>query len=169
MSDITTGDITTTLAALVIALAAIDPSPQPVPANIYNWPVDFDNLGNINYDTFPFIIVAQVVNRWFPFTDVAHSLTSNTWPAEINIALAEGPLSKLEAAQAAEKLQVPWVKALATVLSANRSMDGNTIAIGTGEQLYRYRIGHWNWDNAQVFWGLRAEVTMIQQHSMSAS
>lgn len=162
-------DITTTLAALATALATIDPSPQPVPANIYNWPVDFDDFVTIDYTTFPFIIVAQVVNRWFPFADVAHSLTSNTWLAEINIALAEGPLSRIEAAQAAEKLQVPWVKAAATVLSANRSMGGSTIAIGTGEQLFRYRIGHIGWDDDQVFWGLRAEVTMIQQHSMTAS
>jgi len=169
MSNITTGDITTTLAALVTALITIDPAPEPVPANIYNWPVDFDDLSTIDYTTFPFIIVAQLVNRWFPFADVAHSLTQNTWLAEINIALAEGPLNRFEAAQLAEKKQVPWIKALATVLSANRSMDGNTIAIGTGEQLFRYRVGHMGWDDNQVFWGVRAEVTMIQQHSMSAN
>lgn len=158
--------VSLTLAGLKTALASIDPSPQPAPDAVYHWPDDYESM---DYTTFPFIIVAQVVNRWFDFGDEAHGLTRHTWLAEINICLAEGPLTRIEAAKAAELKQVPWIKALATTLSANRSLGATALAIGTGEQLFRYRVGHIGWDKGRVFWGVRAEVQIYQQHSMEAS
>lgn len=154
------------LAALQTALADIDPAPQPVPENIYLWPDDYSSM---DYTTFPFIIVAQVVNRWFDFEDVIQpSVVDHKWIAEINICLAEGPLNRMEAAQTAEAKQVPWIVALATILSANRGMGATSLAIGSDERLFRYRVGHIGWDKQQVFWGIRAEVEVIQEHSLPA-
>ena len=158
--------VTTALAGLNTALGSIDPSPQPVPANVYTWP---DDYASMDYTVFPFIIVAQVVNRWFPFMDVSHGTDAHTWLAEINICLAKGPLTKMEAAKEAEAKQVPWLLALGTTLSANRSLGGVAQAIGTGGQLFRYRVGHIGWDKQQVFWGVRAEVQVYELHSLPAS
>ena len=159
--------VSAALSALKTALASIDPSPQPVPANIYIWP---DDYSSIDYKTFPFIIVDQVVNRWMDFADVIQpNVVDHRWIAEINICLAEGPLTRMAAQQQAEAKQVPWLLALATVLAANRGMGATALAIGSEERLFRYRIGHIAWDKQQVFWGLRAEVPIIQEHSLPTS
>lgn len=154
------------LAGLKTALQSIDPAPQPAPNAVYLWPDDYDIMDTA---TFPFIIVAQVVNRWLTFGDETHGTRFHPWLAEINICLANGPLTKFEIAQQAESKQVPWLLALATTLSANRSLGATAVAIGSGDQLFRYRIGHIGWDKGKVFWGVRAEIQVYQQHSLAAS
>jgi hypothetical protein len=150
------------LAGFKAVLAAIDPSPQPDPANIYEWP---DDYATFDYTTFPFIIVAQVVNEDFTWQPAATGVGYHNWAAEILIMLANGPTTRMEAQKDAEVLHEPWLLATAKILFNNQGVDGTALNIGTAEALTTYRVGNVGWDN-QVFWGIRWVVPVRQEHSL---
>ncbi len=150
------------LAAFVVALADIDPSPQAAPSAIYEWPEDQATMA---YTTFPFIIVAQVVNQDFNFQPAAAGVGYHNWLAEIMVFLADGPTTRAEAAAAAEIKQEPWLYAMAKVLFDNQGVGGTVLNLGSSDSLFTYRIGHLGWDS-KTFWGIRFAVPVRQLHSL---
>lgn len=150
------------LAGFKAVLAGIDPDPQPVPANIYEWPDDYDTM---DYTTFPFIIVAQVVNEEFAWQPAATGVGYHNWLAEILICLTNGPTTRTEAAAAAEVLHEPWLYATAKIFFNNQGVNGTALNIGSRETLTTYRVGNIGWDN-QIFWGIRWVVPVRQLHSL---
>lgn len=152
------------LSGFVAILADIDPDPQPAPVAIWEWPDDYASL---DYSTFPFIIVAQVVNRQFSWQPAAQGVGYHSWLAEIMVFLAPGLLTRMEADSVAEIKHEPWLLAMATVLFNNQGVNGTALNIGAGDQLFTYRIGHLGWDK-KLFWGIRFEVPIRQIHSLPA-
>ncbi len=150
-------DVSTTLSAFKTILATIDPSPQPAPAAVYKWP---DDYASMDYSTFPFVIVAQLINEDVPFTTLNH-----LWTADLLFCLANGPLTKLDQAKAAEEKQLPWIAAIATVLFNNRGVGGTVLAIGSGQTVFTYRTGHIEWAQ-KVFWGIRVKVPIVDYHGL---
>ena len=153
------------IAALKTALADIDPSPQPVPAAIYEWELDYATM---DYTTFPFIIVAEVVNRDFVWQPASHGVGYHRWEAEILTCLTTGPLTRAEAAASAETKHKPWLLALAKVLFGNQGLGGAVLNIGAGQNLFTYRVGNQGWDG-KIFWGVRCIVPVRQLHSLPTS
>lgn len=146
-------------------LASIDPSPQPVPANIYEWP---DDYATFDYTTFPFIIVAQVVNEDFTWQPVAQGVGWHNWAAEILVMLTNGPTTRMEAQSNAEIQHEPWLLAMAKILFNNQGVNGTAQMIGAGEALTTYRVGNIGWEPGQEFWGIRWVVPVRQEHSLPA-
>lgn len=148
------------LTAMKALLPALDASPQPPLTNVYVYPDDYDTM---DYTTFPFAIVSQVINQPYEWRRDTHDgLTDHAWEMEILFLLSLGPLTKLEQAAVVETRQTPWVRGLAELLLGNTTLNGKVYHIGNRRngQLFSYRIGHIEFD--KVFWGIRA-VTNIEQ------
>jgi len=150
------------LAGFKAVLAAIDPSPQPVPAAIYEWPDDYDSM---SYVTFPFIIVAQIVNEDELWQPASQGVGWHHWQAEILICLTNGPTTRMEAQSEAEVLHEPWLLATAKILFDNQGVNGTVINIGNANGLTINRVGNHGWDN-KIFWGVRWVVPVRQEHSL---
>jgi hypothetical protein len=156
------------LAALQTALNSIDPSPQPGPEGVYLWP---DDQASIDYEALPFIIVAYcnrpiLVGSPF-FRPAAQGAGYHSWPAEINLCLANGPITgRIDQQATVEALQEPWILAMARVLFANQGLGGKAIFLGENERLFAYRIGNIGWGPTQVFWGIHFEVTVTQYEAL---
>lgn len=145
-------------------LAGIDPSPQPVPANIYEFPDDYSIF---DYTVFPFIIVAEVVNEDFTWRPASVAQGYHNWDAEILIMLANGPLTRMEAQSNAEIQHQPWLLATGKILFNNQGVNGTVLNIGAAEALTTYRVGNQGWDS-QMFWGIRWVVPVRQIHQLPA-
>lgn len=156
------GTIIEAIAGFKIILADIDPSPQPVPENIYGWELDYESM---DYTTFPFLIVAEVVNEEFSFTPQAQGVGYHMWDAEILTCLAPGPLTRTEAQADAETKHKPWIDALAEIFFNNQGVNGTALNIGDTRGLFVYRVGNLGWDN-KIFWGIRCVVPVRQEKSL---
>ncbi len=150
------------LAGFKTVLAAIDPSPQDSPAAIYEWPDDYDIM---DYTTFPFIIIAQVVNEDEVWRPASQGVGWHLWDAEILICLTNGPTTRMEAQRDAEVMHEPWLLATAKILFDNQGVNGTVINIGDGRGLAIDRVGNLGWDN-KIFWGIRWIVPVRQEHSL---
>lgn len=160
-------NITDALTALKTILAGIDPSPQPDLTAVYQFPDDFDTEAEraaVDYTDLPLAVVLNEVNIWNDWRPATHGTIWHTWIADVLIFLAP---QVLNVNQEAEVKYVPWLRAMQLLLYQNQGLSGKTFAIGTNEYLFRYRVGNIAWIDTNVFWGIRFQFPVIQEHSQT--
>jgi len=167
--SIVSGHITGALDALKTLLAGLDPSPQPTPTAVYQFPEDFDTDAEraaIDYSDLPLVIVLNTVNVWNPWRPSSHGAIYHHWTADVLCLLAPAVTNIRQEAEAKAKY-VPWLRAMQLILYANQGLSGQVVTIGGNEFLFRYRVGNIGWIDTKVFWGIRFSIPVMQIHSAS--
>jgi len=161
--------ITDGLSALKTILADLDPSPQPSPTAIYQFPEDFDTEAEraaVDYADLPLVVVLNQVNVWNMWRPATHGSIYHIWICDVLAFLAPEVISIRQEAEAKAKY-VPWLAAMQTLLytNVNQGLSGTALAIGNENYLFRYRVGNLGWIDTKVFWGVRFQFPVIQEHS----
>lgn len=155
-------DVTSALGVIKTRLLAVDPSPQTALAACYVYPADY---GAMDYGTYPWAVVSQIINRPYRFTTPNHGNAAHLWEAEALILLARGPITKIERGAVVEQIQVDWLKPLAAAFKNDQGLGGEAIAIGADTWLLEYQIGNIQWDTC-VHWGIALRLPVVQYHSL---
>ena len=159
--------ITDALSALKTILGSLDPSPQPSPTAVYQFPADFDTEAEraaVDYTDLPLVVVLNQVNVWNVWQPMTHGTIFHTWPCDVLVFLAPEVVSIRQEAEAKAKY-VPWLRAMQVLLFANQGLSGNALAIGNDNYLFRYRVGNIGWIDTKIFWGVRFQFPVVQEHS----
>lgn len=162
-------NITDALSALKTILADLDPSPQPAPTAVYQFPEDFDTEAEraaIDYTDLPLVIVLNQVNVWNVWRPASHGAIYHQWTADVLCLLAPAVTNIRQEAEAKAKY-VPWLRAMQILLYSNQGLSGTTLAIGSNEYLFRERVGNVGWIDTKVFWGVRFSIPVMQEHSVT--
>ncbi len=154
--------ISDALAGFKTQVATVDPSPSPGLVSVWQWPVDYELM---SYHNLPVCVVAQTINRPAAYAPLSYGLGWHQWDVDLVFILDSGPVTDYRSAKLAEAHQHSWVPAIAAMLSADKSIGGTVHSIGGGGNLFTYRIGGIEWD-AQVFWGIRVTVPVVQAVSL---
>lgn len=155
--------IPTALAALKTLLGSLDPTPQPKPVLIVNYPVEYRDL---NFDRLPVVLLQQFTNQDSIWSQYTYGSTLHTWQIEILAFLMDGPVINDEQVAIAEQLHPTWVTAMASLLDGNITLSVTpeaTLSLVGGE-LFRYRVGHLAWWD-KTFFGVRYLLTYEQEHT----
>lgn len=136
--------------------------PTSVGSRVWAWPAD---RASVSYDTFPFILCAQVLNEAGVWRPVSQGVGFHTWPAEILICLNR-ETAREDVSATDEATAQNWLYAAAAVLFNNRGLGGEALYIGA-ENLLTTQIGNMGWLGAStVFWGVYVRTQVTQQHSL---
>lgn len=134
-------EISDTLAAFKTIFQGIDPSPAVAPVAVYDALVD-----TVSFDSLPIVIIDDADNDWYSFHPKSHGVGRHSWRVEISIYLAYGLVTPLDLNEVRDSKVIAyknWVKAIGTLLFANRAPTAPTISIGEPNgALFRYRVGH---------------------------
>lgn len=153
-----------------------DPTPQPRPLWVVNYPSEYASLGTYLGDKVaPGLIVNQQVNRVENWAIKAVGRGRHVWHMEITALLMYGRLTSDEMAAEAAQLHTPYIKAMADLLYANMQLGAtvNTASVSTrlgaeGQEfsLFQYRIGMTPWWNKDA-WGISFSVPITQYHTQT--
>lgn len=162
-------NITDALTALAAILADLDPSPQPAPTAVYQFPDDFDTEAEraaVDYTDLPLVVVLNQVNVWNAWQPATHGTIWHPWLADVLCLLAPAVTNFRQEAEAKAKY-VPWLRAMQLLLFNNQGLSGTAFAVGTKDYLFRYRVGNIAWIDTKIFWGVRFSIPVKQEHSQT--
>lgn len=129
---------------------------------VWAWPAD---RASVSYETFPFILCAQVLNENGNWRPMSQGVAVHSWPVEVMICLA--PFATRDDVGAADEASgQAWLLAAATVFFANRGLGGTALDIGTNEALFTSQIGPMGWLSGLTFWGVYLKTQVHQEHSL---
>ena len=131
-------------------------------SRVWAWPAD---RASVAYETFPFIICAQVINEnnfWRPATQ---GVAAHVWPAEVLICLNDWS-SRDDVSAEDEAGAQEWLLKAAQVFFSNRALGGAALDIGTAEGLFTSRIGEMGWLSGMAFFGVYLRTTVNQIQSL---
>lgn len=129
---------------------------------VYAWPAD---RASISYETFPFIICAQVLNEAGSWRPRSQGSGFHVWPAEVLICLA--PYTSRDDISADIEAATPdWLLAAALVFFNNQGLGGTVLHLGVTEALFTSQIGNLGWLSFGTFWGVYLKVTVTQEQAL---
>lgn len=157
------GTIVSALAALKTIFAGLDASPYQDPVGVWVIPDDYEN---INWSDPPFIVISTLDREWLPFRPLHRGAMKHEWIAEINCCLSTGPITTMVRAVELEPIWMTWLNQVASLLGENRGLNGQALAIGSGIDLFRYRVGQFELGR-RVYYGVRVQVPVLQLVQMT--
>lgn len=163
------------LAALTsIIRADFDPSPQPAPLWVVNYPLEYEMLErNLADRALPGIVVNDAVNIQNDWSIKATGRGMHRWVIEVTCLLMAGDLTSDKQAAQAAQMHRPYFKAMADLLYSNMKLNGTVAGIGEGQgggefRLMSYRAGHAPWWRKN-HWGVVYMVPVYQVHNQTMS
>lgn len=151
------------VAALKTAfLTIVPPAGADLNNRVWAWPAD---RASVSYETFPFIICAQVLNQngvWRPSTQLSGW---HIYPAEVLICLSNYT-TRDDVSADAEAATPDWLLAAAGVVFANRGLSGTIFDFGSGPDLFTSQIGNMGWLSSKTFWGVYLRMFITQEQSL---
>jgi hypothetical protein len=156
-----------TVVEAVAALRAVfltiaPPAGVSLGTRVWAWPAD---RASVSYETFPFVLCAQVLNENGVWRPASQGVGYHIWPAEVMICIA--PFATRDDVSAADEASAQaWLLAAATVFFDNRGLGGTALDIGNDAGLFTSQIGPMGWLSGQTFWGVYCRAMVQQQHSL---
>jgi hypothetical protein len=145
-------------------LDIVPPAGVDLNDRVYAWPAD---RASISYETFPFIICAQVLNEAGTWRPRSQGGGFHVWPAEVLICLANWT-SRDDISADIEAASPDWLLAAATVIFGNQGLGGTALYLGITDALFTSQIGNLGWMSFGTFWGVYLKVTVTQEQSLPA-
>jgi len=143
-------------------LDIIPPAGFDLDDRVWAWPAD---RASINYETFPFIICAQVLNENGVWRPASQGTGRHVWPAEVLICLSNYT-TRDDVSADAESSTPDWLLAAAKVLFNSQGLGGTALHLGGSTDLFTSQIGNLGWLSSKTFWGVYLKVSITQEHNL---
>lgn len=119
---------------------------------------------DISFDVLPVALVSPAINVDNTMQRWSHGKLRHTWEAKVLVMVTSGQIVQDESALEAEAATLPWVDAVTADFTADQTMGGTAVMIGSGSvpgDLLTYRIGKMGW-GTQTFFGVAFTIPVVQ-------